>query len=113
MRKRDMHDNIAYLPTAKNQKKKKNKITWKFKWKPVMILALVGYIVFFAYNQQAQLATLNNEKEILEVQKAKLLEEQSELKAQKELVHQPEFIEQKAREELGLVKPGEKLVIIN
>lgn len=43
----------------------------------------------------------------LKKEREKLLQEKEDLEAQKEALNDPKMIEKKAREELGLVKPGE------
>ena len=43
----------------------------------------------------------------VQVQEYKLNKEKEELEAEKEALNDPKYIEKKAREDLGLVKPGE------
>lgn len=48
----------------------------------------------------------------LEETKQKLLDEQEKLKKEEEYVASPYYLEKVARDELGLAKPGERVVII-
>lgn len=67
-------------------------------------VAISAYIVIqnvYHFAQvQVQEYKLNKEKE-------RLLKEKEELEAEKEALNDPKYIEKKAREDLGLVKPGE------
>lgn len=91
----------------------KRKLIWKPKIKNLIILAIIGYIVTFAYNQQVQLRSLYSEIDYLEAKKEAYIEEKEALESKRDLMYQEDVIEKIAREELGLIKPGEKLVIIN
>lgn len=48
----------------------------------------------------------------LEETKQKLLDEQEKLKKEEEYVASPYYLEKVARDELGLAKPGERVVIV-
>lgn len=63
-------------------------------------LYIVGYNMYHLYLIKSQEAQLTQEKE-------RLVEEQVELKEKTKSLNDPEVIEKKAREDLGLVKDGE------
>ncbi|HBT20673.1 MAG TPA: hypothetical protein DEA47_04865 [Peptococcaceae bacterium] len=90
-------------------RKKKRKI--KLKPKKILILAAVVCVLFNVLQLHYTIWSLNKQiEEGIEVKK-ELLAEQKKLKEEIEKVKSPEYVEKLAREQLGLVKPGESLVI--
>ncbi|NLC68724.1 MAG: septum formation initiator family protein [Clostridiaceae bacterium] len=83
----------------------------RLKWGLLAIIALSVYFLFIIIDQQSIIDA--KEEEIKNIQ-AKINEElntNKKLLEQKEMLGSDEYIEQVAREELGMVKPGEKIYI--
>ena len=83
----------------------------RLKWGLLAIIALSIYFLFIIIDQQGIIDA--KEEEIENIQ-AKINEEMNinkKLLEQKEMLGTDEYIEQVAREELGMVKPGEKIYI--
>ncbi|KUK10398.1 MAG: Septum formation initiator [Clostridia bacterium 41_269] len=96
-------------PIEEVGRKKKRKI--KLKPKKILILAAVVCVLFNVLQLHYTIWSLNKQiEEGIEVKK-ELLAEQKKLKEEIEKVKSPEYVEKLAREQLGLVKPGESLVI--
>lgn len=73
-------------------------------------MALVGIVVFLVASllwQGYQWHKLNTELTHLQQELVELKQQNQELQAEKEKLQNPKAIEERAREELGLVKPGE------
>ena len=88
--------------------KKYNKFIKRF------LVGIIGiYVIFTLVNQQKTLNQYDNENEEL----AKQIEEQKtyneELNQQKENVNSLEFIEEMAREKLGMYYPNERVYVDN
>ena len=88
--------------------KKYNKLVKRF------LVGIMGiYVIFTLVNQQKTLNQYDNENEEL----AKQIEEQKsyneELNQQKENVNSLEFIEEMAREKLGMYYPNERVYVDN
>ena len=66
-----------------------------------LILLLGGAVQLY------DMAQMYREIHEAEEKKIELLKEQEELETRKKELTDPEFIEKKARDELGMVKPGE------
>jgi len=82
----------------------------KFKIRHLLILFFMIYVVFTLISQQFKIAKLARQEEELEAQKQVLLQEREELKKEISLLHTDDYIEGIARDELGLVKPGEYII---
>ncbi len=66
----------------------------------LLFLAIVGYKGYEIYLMHRQIADA-------EEKKIELMREKEELETKKKDLEDPEMIEKKARDELGMVKPGE------
>ena len=81
---------------------------------PVVITIIIVIAVIAAFNFYQNIARMNqleNQIEEIEAQINKAEAENEELKRQLENSNSYEYIEEVAREKLGLVKPGEKMFI--
>lgn len=77
-----------------------------------LILAFVGgYLLFCFFVGGYQIWQLKGEISQYNQQKEELLMEQQELQNELAALQEPEMIEKIARESLGMVKPGEILII--
>ncbi|MGM0414389.1 MAG: FtsB family cell division protein [Bacillota bacterium] len=86
----------------------------KFLLKRIIPLFLVFIIIIFTYQIFNNFMQINElEKNINETETEIEDTEKSNLKLERELslVDNPDYIERLAREKLGLVKPGEELII--
>lgn len=83
--------------------RKRKRITW-----PVMFfLICLGYLVSIFADQERQLDGLRREADNLRAREATLKVENERLNQEQQLLQTDTYIEKVAREELGLVKPGE------
>lgn len=79
----------------------------KFSWFRVLLAIIIVYFGYVNFNQQVHLNNIDREQELAN---SRLLEAErinNELVTEKDKLNQIEYIEKIAREELGLVKPGE------
>lgn len=100
--------NAADKKNRKNRKKKK-----KFKITPfkVIMIALAGYILFSLGQVYWEVIQLNQEVAEYKQEKEELLQEKEELEETIEKIESEEFIERQARERLGLIRPGETIIM--
>jgi cell division protein DivIC len=82
----------------------------KVKIRHLLILIFLIYVVSTLILQQFKIADLTQQGAELEAQKKALLQQREELKKEISLLHTDEYIEEIARDELGLVKPGEYII---
>ena len=78
----------------------------------VAVLIAAGYLTFSAGNNLANSFRLVNEEQRLEAEVAALEAELDQLEQVHEYLRSDEYVEFMARRVFGLVKPGEKLVIV-
>ena len=76
-----------------------------------MVLAVVGYIVFSLTSQFNRLHSMQTNVESLQKQVKEIETRNTALREQIKQIKSDAYIEQAAREQLGLVKPGETLVV--
>lgn len=75
------------------------------------IAALCAVLVLTLFPRVKTIAELSERRDTLLVEKAKLEKEQKALQVKLEKAGTPENIERLAREQLGMVKPGEQRLI--
>lgn len=80
-------------------------------YKKILFIVIACYVVNIFVSQQQTLNTYNKEIKKFEEQIDAAEETQSSLIAMKENVNSPEYIEQIAREKLGMYLPNEKVYI--
>ena len=81
----------------------------------VLVLASVALIVHNIFGQNGYLALRQRQKELMELQQKILqLKQENELldKENRELKTNPDAIERRAREQMHLIKPGERVYIL-
>jgi cell division protein FtsB len=81
--------------------------TYRIRWFRLMVMAVVGYGLFVLAGQQLELSAVNREAEATRVRLEQLRQANQSLAAEKEKLATPAYVEKLARDELGLVKPGE------
>ena len=104
---REEHVEISEVSDAsvKRRKKKKHRRAGIYALIIVILVAIFGYL---AHN----IITLKMEQHELEAQKQELEQKKKELKKEKKEVIDPDYIEDQARKQLKMVKPGEILYIL-
>ena len=83
----------------------------KFNIKFILFMLFVAYVSFTLINQQFTIAKLKKAQQQSINKIEKVNKENEKLKAMIENASSMEYIERMAREQLGLVKPGEKVYI--
>ncbi len=92
-----------------NNKRRKSSRRWSLKG--IAIFSIIIYLLFSAAHLGYKLYQTNLQIEIFEQQKQALIEEQKSFQEQIEQLNDDNHIERLAREELGLIKSGETVVI--
>lgn len=76
-------------------------------WFTVSVIAMLLYFGYIGWQQQVNLSQIEKERIEVDSRYGEIKAQNTALKAEKEALSEPENIEKIAREELGLVKPGE------
>lgn len=79
----------------------------KFSWFRVLLAIIIAYFGYVGFNQQVHLNNIDREQELANSRLLEAKRINNELVTEKDKLNQVEYIEKIAREELGLVKPGE------
>lgn len=81
----------------------------------VIILAalVVGYLIFSTVGGSVLSERLSSEERQLQIELQELRQKETNLRAIREFVQTEEFVEGVARRVLGLVRPGERLVVVS
>lgn len=77
------------------------------KWFRLAVLVVGAYFVYICFTHQSQLADIRRETEASRQQVEQLQQTKAALLEERNLLQDRRYIEKVAREELGLVKPGE------
>lgn len=85
----------------------KHKQSKRFSWFRLCLLVMVGYFCYMIIIQQTELSRIHREIEAVNSKLSESTEINKSLIAEKEKLSTAEYIEKVAREQLGLVKPGE------
>ncbi len=80
---------------------------YRIRWIRVLVLLTAAYFIFLAVGQQFELYTIQRETYSLRGRIAELEQTNKSLADEKSKLSSPAYVEKIAREELGLVKPGE------
>jgi cell division protein FtsB len=96
--------------SSKKSKSSKPKIRWNGR-RLICTLLIVYVAANFGY-WHYKINKVNAQIESLELKKMALQLEKNQLEKQKELVQDEKYVEKLARENLDLVKPGEKLILL-
>jgi cell division protein FtsL len=98
-------------------KKNRNKKSYRFPFLSVLFgflaLLIIGFLIFSNINIAQRRAELTGRIEVLRKEIQVLKEENQRLEAEIKRAKQKDFLEEKAREGLGLKRPGEEVVIIS
>ncbi len=79
----------------------------RVKWFRIIALVLSIYFVYLCVGQQSQLNEIGSEAEAVRVKLTQVQELNAALKEERNALNDRRYVEKLAREELGLVKPGE------
>jgi len=104
--KRATKGKVTRLPRNREKNYIKKKLFFRTGMVLILFLALV--LGFYSY----RLHLLNRERAEVEEELSEYRRKEEELQEQIEQWKQEDFIEKKARQELGLVKPGETMIIM-
>jgi cell division protein FtsL len=80
---------------------------YRIRWLRILILLAAGYFVFLAVGQQFELYTIQRETLSLRERILELEQANQSLADERKKMAAPAYVEKIAREQLGLVKPGE------
>ena len=90
---------------------KKKKMKKRFQTWHIILLLIFVFIVYSFGSEYLKLNKLNSKYMALQFEKQSLLLQEKVLLSQHKYMESPAFIELTARKELGLIKPGEHLVV--
>lgn len=91
--------------------KAKSKFKYRIKKRFFLFFCLLAYVAVCFGQQFYQLRNMDKEIDGYVQVKKELLEEQKNLQAEIALLENKSYIERIAREDLGLIKPGETLLV--
>lgn len=77
----------------------------------IICVTIAGYIAFSLGNQYSYLYAMQNNVETIQAQVEELRNKNAALREEINKIKSDAYVEQVAREQLGLVKPGETLVV--
>lgn len=81
--------------------------TYRIRWFRLTVIAIVGYCVYVLVGQQAELNAVRSEEAATRVKLQQLQQTNKMLSEERIKLSTPAYVEKLARDELGLVKPGE------
>lgn len=79
----------------------------RIKWFRVLVLAIISYGLYVCVNQYIQYAAISCETDAARSHLDQLQQVNKSMIEEKQKLSTPAYVEKLAREELGLVKPGE------
>lgn len=85
----------------------KVRISWSGQWWRILLALFLAYALFFSAQQQLKLWEMERQRAYLQRQVEIFKEKNSLLQEQISSLNTDESIEKIAREQLGLIKPGE------
>lgn len=80
---------------------------YRVRWFRLILLCVTGYFIYVLGGQQMDLQAIQKEKETARQKLEQLQQVNANLNDERSKLSKPSYIEKIAREELGLVKPGE------
>lgn len=84
---------------------------YRFKKRFLILFCVLGYVVFSFGQQFYKIYSINNEISSCLNDKAALVQEQKGLEEEISLLQNKSYIERIAREDLGMIRPGETLLV--
>lgn len=111
-RKRDSAGSRLYLVENETANYRPKRIKRKTpRWLKLAAALLGVYLLFIFGKSGYDILLLKQKMNVLEQEQAELTERHSELEKEIESLNDPEMIEKKAREDLGMVRQGETVII--
>lgn len=104
-------DKIVDIPITKKKQTPKKKLKFKLGGPGLIFLVILGFIFYSFGGQMFELYTVQDEMKNIKTQMQELQNKNVELRKQVEQLSSDAYIEREAREKLGLVKPGEKIIL--
>ena len=95
-----------------SERKKRQRQSGMGKITKMIILILLIWAIAFAALQVYNMYRINADYKKVLLENTKLKKERESLKEELKHVNEPEYIEQQAREQLKMVKPGEVMYIL-
>jgi len=78
-----------------------------FNWFRLILIVVAGYFLYVCVGQQLEIQAISRETEFSRLRLEQVQQQHKALTNEKEQLSSSAYIEKLAREELGLVKPGE------
>ncbi|MFA5881523.1 MAG: septum formation initiator family protein [Eubacteriales bacterium] len=97
------------LVSDRGQQRKRKK--FKLKGPSVVLLIILGFIFYSFGGQMAEMYNVQHEIKKIQDQMDELRLKNTDLRKQVDQLGSGAYIEREAREKLGLVKPGEKIIL--
>jgi Septum formation initiator len=85
----------------------KRSTKYRVRWYRLVVLAVVGYGLYVLGGQQMEMNAVHREAEATRIRLEQLQQSNQSLSEEKAKLMTPAYVEKLARDELGLVKPGE------
>lgn len=104
------NEKIVGLPVRPQQSKRRS-LKFNLKGPSVILLILLGFIFYSFGGQVVEMYNVQKELKNIQVQMDDLRAKNADLRKQVEQLNSAAYIEREAREKLGLVKPGEKVIL--
>ncbi len=108
--KHESQNKVVNLTVPKQQPKRR-KLKFKLGGPTVILFILLGFIFYSFGGQAIEMYNVRHEITKIREQMDELQEKNAELRKQVEQLNSDAFIEREAREKLGYVKPGEKIIL--
>lgn len=80
---------------------------YRVKWFKLIAIVLSSYVIYLCISQQIQLNAIGHEAELTRMELGQIQQINTALTEERNALNDRRYIEKLAREELGLVKPGE------
>ncbi len=101
---------VARIPKPSGQPERA-KLKFKLKGPSIILLVLLGFIFYSFGGQMVEMYNVQHEIKKIRVQMDELRAKNTDLRKQIDQLKSDAYIEREAREKLGLVKPGEKIIL--
>ena len=103
-------EKVVGFPAATTKPKRSN-LKFKLKGPSVILLILLGFLFYSFGGQVVEMYNVQKELKNIQVQMDDLRTKNADLRKQVEQLNSAAYVEREAREKLGLVKPGEKVIL--
>ncbi|MDS1030267.1 septum formation initiator family protein [Bacillota bacterium LX-D] len=100
------------INNTKSSKRLRKKRKMRFKGRRFVCVAIIAYLIILLGQWQIKINQADKEISALTAQKNLLLAKKHDLESQRRMVSSAQYVEKIARENLGLVKKGEKVLLL-